>query len=281
LIAALGPGCSTVPKTPYPYGKGIEQPNTLLLRPGEPQFEYGRTNAFIDTVGWILGIPSKIILLDRRVDNHRIRPPTIEALQTYLAQNDLTNVKVRVNQYAPSREWGRLFRNKSVGAGWRYTIGILSMAFYTVLPGRLIGGDSYNPYSNTINLYSDHKAIALHEGGHAKDTAGRKYKGTYSFTYILPFVALYHEAQATSDAVGYMRVERSVEEEKEAFKILYPAYATYIGGSFGTYLMPAEPLVFFAAVIPGHIVGRIKAADVDERRAEESQVPSPMSNVNE
>lgn len=269
MAAALAgaTGCATVP---YRYGRDIEKADTLRLKPGEPQFERGRPNAFIDGVGWVLGIPSKIILLNKKMDNHAISPHTEEALLRYLATNDLRNVKVRINQYAPIREWRRLVRNKSVAWGWRYTLGAITWAFETILPGRLFGGDRYNPYSNTISLFSDHKAVAIHEGGHAKDFAQRTYKGTYAFAYVLPFAALYHEAQATGDAVGYLREERPAGEEKGAYKVLYPAYGTYIGGSFSRYVLP-EWWIYAAAVVPGHVAGRWKATTVDERREEEER----------
>lgn len=255
-------GCATVP---YRYGAHLESHDTLRLRPNEPQIERGRPNAVIDAVGWIVGIPSKIILLDRRVDNHQISDATVEALRAYLHANSITNVKVRVNQYAPGGEWSRLFRNRAVGAGWRYTFGTLSMLFYTLLPGRIFGGDNYNPYTNTINLYSDHKAIAIHEGGHAKDFAPRKYKGTYAFFYMLPLAALYAEARASNDAISYFHAQPSARDETEAYRILYPAYATYLGGE-GVQLIGGYPLIYVGAVIPGHILGHWKGARVAQRR---------------
>lgn len=271
LIAAgwLAAGCAT---TPYRYGQQLESVETLALRPNEPQIEYGRPNAVIDAIGWILGIPSKIILLDHRVDNHRISEETVEALRVYLHANSLTNVKVRVNQYAPGGEWSRLHRNKAVGAGWRYTFGTLSMLFYTLWPGRLFGGDHYNPYSNTINLYSDHKAIAIHEGGHAKDFAPRKYKGTYAFFYMLPLAALYAEARASNDAISYFHAQSFAYDEIEAYRILYPAYATYIGGE-SSRLMAGDPVLYLGALIPGHIIGRWKGSRVLGRRAQRGNMP--------
>lgn len=269
VSGALAVGCAT---TPYRYGQQLESPGTLLLPPDEPQIECGRPNAVIDAIGWILGIPSKIILLDRRVDNHQISEETIETLRVYLHANSLTNVKVRVNQYAPGGEWSRLHRNKAVGAGWRYTFGTLSMLFYTLLPGRLFGGDNYNPYSNTINLYSDHKAIAIHEGGHAKDFAPRKYKGTYAFFYMLPLAALYAEARASNDAISYLHAQPSARDETEGYRILYPAYATYIGGE-SSQLIGGYPVLYFGAVIPGHIIGHWKGAKVPARRAQASDTP--------
>ncbi len=265
ILLLLGQGCATVP---YHYGARPGGAGELALKPGEPQFERGKPNALVDGVGWVLGIPSKIILWNIRMDNHDIGTNTEIALQTYLQRNNLTNVKVRINQYAPGDEWSRLFRNKTVGWGWRYTIGIFSCLYYTLLPQRIFGGDNYSDYTDTINIYSDVPAVALHEGGHAKDFAGRKWKGTYGFLYALPFVALYHEAQATGDAVGYLRDQPEWEAERAAYHVLYPAYGTYVGGSFSEYLVPYT-WVYWAGVIPGHIAGRWKGSTVEERRRSE------------
>jgi len=273
LLLVFCSGCATVP---YRYADRPESAKVLRLRPDEKQIERGRPNAFVDVLGWIFGIPSKIILLDSRVDNHRISPQTELALQEYLQRNAVTNVKVRINQYAPGREWSRLVRNKSVGAGWRYTFGVITTLFYTILPGRLFGGDNYNPFTNTINIYSDHKAIAIHEGGHAKDFAPRKWKGSYAFAYMLPLVALYPESLASSDALGYLHDQPSALDEKEAYKILYPAYATYIGGET-IQMVGGYPIIYIAAVIPGHILGRVKAGHVDERRAARTNAVAVVS----
>ncbi len=200
VIALLSTsGCATVP---YHYGKHLEKEGIYFLPPGEPQIERGEPDEFLDTAGWVWGIPSKIILWNRKVDNHNISQETEDALRIYLAKNDLHNVKVRLNQYDPGGEWARVFKNKLIHPGWRYSLGVLSATFYTLLPGRFFGGDNYNPYSNTINLYSDVPAIALHEGGHAKDFARRENKGTYAAIYLIPFVALYHEAKASNDAIS-------------------------------------------------------------------------------
>ena len=143
----------------------------------------------------------------------------------------------------------------------RYTLGIISVSFYTILPGRFFGGDNFNPYTNTINLYSDDPSIALHEAGHAKDFASRELKGAYSAIYALPFVALYHEAVATSDALSYLLDQNCSEERKDAYNILYPAYSTYIGGNIATF---TSPVLQYVGIIPGHIAGRIASANVED-----------------
>lgn len=252
-------GCAS---TPYEYQTNLVPQPEMSLEEGESQVEWGKEKPFLDGLGWVVGIPGKILLWDRRIDNHHVSPETEAAIATYLEKNNLDQVKVRINQYDPRGEWRRLRNNKSVSWGWRYTAGTLTALHYTLLPGRIIGGDNYNPFTNTISLYSDHAAVALHEGGHAKDFSARKYKGTYAVATSLPVLSLWPESIATNDALGYLRAEENYADEQEAYRVLYPAYATYIAGA-ATPLLPYSDLVIKAgAVIPGHILGRWKANEV-------------------
>src|SRR6478609_1055460 len=144
----------------YAYGDAgnYYTSDTLQAITGE-QIERGQRRPVLDGVGWVLGIPSKIVLWDRRVDNHSVSSETEVAIAEYLAVNDLTSVKLRLNQYAPRDEWRRLVANKAVGPGWRYTFGAIEWVGDAIFPGRVFGGDNYNPYTNTMNIYSDVPAI--------------------------------------------------------------------------------------------------------------------------
>ena len=136
-------GCATVP---YEKGRDIEQVNTLKLTPDESKIERGRPIKLLDFPGhYVFSLPSKLLLLNWKIDNHNISKESEEMLQQYLIDNDLHQVKVRLNQYAPGAEWKRLFKNRSVGAGWRFSFGIISLIEYTIITGRLFGGDQYNP----------------------------------------------------------------------------------------------------------------------------------------
>lgn len=256
-------GCVT---SPYEVNSLANQEYNQRVKPQwtaqNPQIEYGKPNALLDASDWIWpgSLLSKLMLWDRRVDSHDISGKTVQTLQQYLKANQLDSVKVRINQYNPSGEFSRLKRNKGVSPGWRYTAGLISWAGYTLLPGRFFGGDNYNPYTNTINLYSDIDVVSLHEGGHAKDTMSRNYPGTYSFVYAIPLVPLYHEKQATDDALSYARTTASFELEYEGYKKLYPAYGTYLGGA-SAFLTTGEPLSTLAGALLGHLVGRAKAAN--------------------
>jgi hypothetical protein len=225
----------------------------------QPQIQTGKRRPILDGVGWVLGIPGKILLWNHRVDNHNIGPQTENAMARYLNDNGLTTVRVRMNQYHPMDDWRRLVRNDSVGAGWRYTFGAITVLGETLIPGRLFGGDHFNPYTNTIHLYSDVPAIAMHEGGHAKDFARRKWKGTYAAAYVLPIVPLYHESLATNDVLAYLESNGTLDEQADARRVLSPAYGTYVGGAAGTVFPQFSGPLYYGSVITGHIVGRYEA----------------------
>ncbi|MBA4017524.1 MAG: hypothetical protein C0483_10160 [Pirellula sp.] len=258
------PGCSR--QRPYSLGAASQyHTSPKLVAMTTPQIERGKPRPVLDSVGWVIGIPGKIVLWDRRIDNHRVSPATETAVAEYLAANELSGVKVRVNQYAPMEEWRRLRANQSVGWGWRYTFGTFSWLGYTIFPGRIWGGDNYNPYTNTLSLFSDVPAVALHEGGHAKDFSRRTYPGTYAAIYALPVVPLWHEGVATRDALGYLREFGSAEEEREAYTLLYPAYGTYVGGAVGDVIPGVGLAAYCAAVAGGHVAGRVKASRIEPR----------------
>jgi hypothetical protein len=268
MVLTISAGCA---RLPYRYGENLITQDDAALGPDETQFERGRRAPVIDTVGWIVGIPGKILMFDRHVSNHDVSPETEEKLQEYLAKNDLDKVKVRVNQYDPLGEWSRLGRNKSVGWPARYTLGTLSVACYTVFPGRIFGWDQYNPYTNTIYLYSDVPSMAVYEGGYAKDFAGREYKGWYSLAYEVPVVNLWHHGKASNDAMGYLQENASEQETKEGYRTIGPAYA--INASRGLGSVANVPVVL-PAVVAGHAVGQIKAASYEEKTPE---TPEPQT----
>jgi len=253
---------------PYQLGTGrIEKDslNSPTLR--ENQISVGRPNKFLDASDWIWpgSLIGKLLLWDKDVDSHEISEETIEVIRRYIKLNDLRNVKVLINQYSPGIQWRRLFTNRTVGGGWRYTLGLLSVSLYTILPGRFFGGDHYNPYTNTISIYSNDPSIVLHEAGHAKDFGRYEYKGSHAVLYGIPFVSLYYEANATSDTLSYLEEERKLEAQKDAYEILYPAYSTYVPGNYAR-IDPTSPLLLpftILGVAVGHIAGQIASSNVD------------------
>ena len=262
MLSALG-GCAM---GPYHVGsREMYHTAPALVDLTTPQIERGEPRPVLDTIGWVIGIPDKIILWDRRVANHDISLESEAAIAEYLAVNDLSTVKVRLNQYAPLDDWRRLRANTAVGFGWRYTVGTLVWLGETIFPGRVFGYDHFNPFSNTVYVFSDAPAIGLHESAHAKDFARRKYKGTYAAIYFLPGVPLWHEARATRDVLGYLDATSDVEAQAEAYRLLYPAYGTYVGDA-GSNLIPGYGWgIYLGSILTGHLVGRVKANQLLER----------------
>jgi hypothetical protein len=259
-IMVMLSGCHTLsPRAIGPTQTYI--PTELAADPGNP-IEVGRAIKWLDTAGWIWGIPSKVLLWDRRIDNHKITEPTMRATADYLAENSLPHIKVRLNQYAPIEDFHRLRKNKTVAWPYRYTLGLLSVGGEAILPGRLVGGDHFNPFTQTVHLYSDVPAIALHELGHANDFAHRKYQGTYAVAYA--FFPLYHETIASQDAMAFLYERNDRDGIIEANRILYPAYGTYVGNSVARFVPAAGVPIYYGSVLAGHVNGRMLSRQIDD-----------------
>jgi len=222
-----------------------------------PQIERGARRPVIDGIGWVVGIPSKIILWDRRVDNHNISPETEATIAKYVDDTELSNTKVRINQYAPFDEWRRLAANREVAWGWRYTLGLLTWADEAIFPGRIFGGDHYNPYTNTISIFSDAPAIAIKEGSRARDVRSRELPGTYAAVNSLPVVSMWYDTVATKYAFEYIENERP-DVENEGYHLLYPAYGAHLGSDLASFTYVPNLLGAAVGSIPGHIIGRYK-----------------------
>ncbi len=240
--ALLTTGCATVPYV----GQG---PN--------PQIERGQPFFPVDAIGNIVSLPSKLLLLNWRVDNHAISEETERILVEYLKYRpeDLRDLKIRINQWAPFGEFKHLWANKKVAWPYRLLIGLpVTLVFDVLLPGRLLGGDHYNPYTNTVHLYSDLPPIEIHEAGHALDFSKQKYPGTYAALRFLPLADLYQEFKATDEAIAYFIHVGDRKNELSSYKILHPAFGTYVG----RYFTRPYGLIFVAM---GHLHGRKLASD--------------------
>ncbi len=157
-------------------------------------------------MAWFTGIWAKMLMLNSHVNNHDLTAPTKEKLIAYLEENELQDVLIRVNQYDPKGEWRRLRQNDRLAPGYKYTMGMLSLAGYTLFPGRVFGGDEYNPYTNSLYINSDVAAIALHEAAYAKDIHARWFPGTYAFVNEVPMLAMWRHTYGVNDVLGYARV---------------------------------------------------------------------------
>lgn len=267
LLACLAAcGCAT---TPYQYGRfHPESPDGVALQPIE--VEYGKPHKTLDRIGSIIGLPAKILTFNRKTDNHRISPETVEKLQTYLEDNDITDVYVAVNDYAPKDQWRRLRENDRMAPFWRYSAGTLAWVGYTVFPNRIFGGDRYNPYTNTLNLSSDVPALVLAEAAYAKDIHSRRHPGTYALLVNdMPVLSIFRQARAASDVLGYARAKDDWKTEEQGYKVLYPKIGAAAAGTGGPFVPGFGWLLHLGGAAVGHVTGRTVA------RVQKSALPKP------
>jgi len=238
---------------PHPVATADHQPQAVDVEVGQPA-------PLIDGIGWAFGIPRKILLWDRRADNHNVSDTTVGQVAQYIDDRNLHDVKVRVNQYDPGGEWKRLASNKRVGAGWRYTVGAITTLGYTILPGRVFGGDKYNPYTNTLSVYSDAPTLALAEAAYAKDVHQRTLPGTYATAQGLPLVAMWHESLATGEVMHYVSIRGSSEEQEDIRRQLYARYGMELGGVLSGVLTDGSAVFPVVGAASGHAVASIEQA---------------------
>jgi len=225
---------------------------------------------------YLISLPTKLLLWNRHVLDHEMPQQAQLMLEAYLALNRLHSVKVRFNEYAPIDDFRRLTQNSEVGAGYRYTLGLLNWLLYTLVPERVFAGlpivtagDHFNPFTNTIHVYSSDIAILIHEAGHAKDYVRHESKGTsFALLRLLPGVDLLQEADASSDAIRYFYCVHDEKAEIDAYRTLIPAYSTYIAGYFQGGLIVTLPIVF-----AGHVSGYTQS--LEREHALEAAKDSP------
>ncbi|MEL6106330.1 MAG: hypothetical protein AAFU85_09850 [Planctomycetota bacterium] len=212
------------------------------------QLVRGRRIKWLDDTGSFLGFANKIALWDSRADNHKISADTEREILTYLRQNNLNTTLVRSNQYDPMGELKRLIANKRMSAPWKYTFGAYDLMKYTFIPGRLLGGDWYNPFTDSIHIYSDIPSIGLAKAAYAKDVHGRTRPGLYASAQDTPILGLWHEQLANKEVMRYLNRRGSAADIAEAQRILYPDF----GGAVGAQVLGFLPY--------GNVYGRATGA---------------------
>lgn len=269
-LAAASPVCgadSAIGPTPAP-----------IAAPLDIEVEHGERRPVLDGVGWVIGVPSKLVMLDRRVDNHEVSPVTVEETYDYLREHEVDGVLVRVNQYDPWGEWRRLAENDRVGLGWRATVGTLYTLGYSVLPGRVFGGDWYNPFTDTVHLYSDVPALALEQAAQARELRTRSHPGLFSATRLLPLVGLVHEARAKEEVFEHVDQTGDPEAQAEARRVLHPQLGREIGGHAALFVPQGDALLSLGGAAVGHVVGRYQASRIETDGAGDA---APASHTKE
>ncbi len=274
-------GCTV---TPYRYGhhqQSAGECNSSVVSDTEAVFEYGRPNKTLDRLAWVVGMPSRILPLSSKVNNHDISPETTDKLSCYLRENDLSDVLVRVNQYDPKGEWKRLRENPRISPGWKYTFGAGMLVQYTLFPGRVFGGDHYNAYTNTLYVNSDVPALLILEAAYAKDVHDRRLPGPYAAINELPVLETWRLSYGLNDTLGYAQLNDDWELERETYAIVYPVMGieAALGGhsavsSVATLPLLTMPITAIGGAATGHVLGRTTIKRRERERALESESES-------
>lgn len=254
LLCASGCASAT-----YRYGRFHPgKPDGVALQP--VVVEQGRPHKTLDRIGWVVGLPARVMTLNSKTNNHHVSPETIEKLRIYLEQNDLTDVYVAVNDYDPKGQWRRLRENDRIAPFWRYSVGTISWLTYSMFPYRVFGGDEYNPFTNSLNLSSDVPALVLAEAAYAKDIHTHRHPGAYATVSDLPLFSMWRQARATSDVLEYARVQHDWEAEKQAYHVLYPHIGSTAFGPASHFVPVAGPFLSAGGALVGHATGRTVTA---------------------
>ena len=223
-----------------------------------PDVEFGEPRPVVDAIGWLIGIPDKLLLWDRRAKNHNVSRQTVESVSHYMADRGIQGVKVRVNQYDPVGEWKRLVANRRIAAPWKYTAGLVKQAKYILLPGRIFGRDEYNPYTDTLSLYSDIPALGMVEAAYARDVHRRRYPGTYATAQTLPIVSFWHESIATDDVIDYIAIRGTLQQQQETRRDLCARFGVAVGGDLAGVLPDGSCLYNVMGAVTGHTIATIE-----------------------
>ena len=197
----------------------------------------GKEHKIVDTLRSFFSWPEKLLLWNRTVGSGELHEDAEIAVKLALADGGSTSTHISINEYDPKIIWQRTFQNDKTSILSKVTFGTLIALIYTVIPGRLFYGvgDHYNPFADTVVLYSDNLDIALHEAGHAIDFSEKQKNhigpGLYSLARFFFPITLYQEAVATGKAFEFTAEHGASEDVRSSYALLFPAFGTYLAGS--------------------------------------------------
>ncbi len=272
LLMLLASGCAA---PEYHYGRfHPSEPKGSAVQPVE--VVYGQPDKTLDRIGWVVGLPNRILTFNKKTDNHKIAPETVEQLKVYLADNDITDIYVAVNDYNPKKQWRRLRENERISPFWRYSLGTLAWLQYTVFPNRIFGGDRYDPYANSLNLSSDVPALVLSEAAYAKDIHARDYPGAYAaIVNDLPILSIWRKSRATNDVLTYARAKDDWKTEEQAYHVLYAQIGSATLGTVAPFVPGFGHFVMLGGAVAGQATGRTVAYVQNTKR------PKPEESADE
>ncbi len=264
--------CAT---TPYKYGRFSSDTSPAVRKIEVSEGESHKTlDALSDAASW----PVRK-LMPKRPDKRTISDETKEKVLAYLEQNDLADVHVEVRGYSPRRQWRRLGESSVVSPLARYTLGTFSVLGYSVLPGRLLGRNTYSPYTNTLYVNRDEPSLLLHEAAYAKSIRGKPVPDVYAAMARLPILSLGRELEGARDVVAYAQAQDDWDLEQDSYRSVFPHVGSGVTGGASTFVPVwwAGPVMGLAGAAAGNVAGQSVLAR-RERQREEEQMATVTGN---
>jgi hypothetical protein len=176
----------------------------------------------------------------------------------HLREHQMNSVLVRVNQYDPLGEWARLCQNQNIPLGWRMLGGSFTVLKYSLLPGRIFGEDWYNPFTESLHLYSDIPALGINEAVYARQVRDHENPGVYATIKVVPVLGMWHETKSTQKALQYISETGTAKEREEAYRILYPSYGGNWGAGLGSIVPFGSAYMRIVGSIFGHAANGVR-----------------------
>jgi hypothetical protein len=196
--------------------------------------EYAMDDTISRGISFVGNLPSKLLFFSKDIGNYP-RKEVQNHVRKYVVNSNLRNITVRLGHSRVIKDIKRLFKDdklKDISKIGKILFGI---------PTTLIGGigaklsrsDWYNPFTRTAHIYSDVKAVAGHELGHAEDFQNKKYVSLYSLVRRLSPVMLYQEYIASKKSHDNL----SEKDKWQTGRYLFPAFGTYVAASAGAFTL--------------------------------------------
>ncbi len=220
LLISSGSGCARA-FGPYKYGDFADSSYKRGLD-DDPEPLLGDEHKFMDGLRGALDWPYRVVARKPKPASYAPTEAQQQTILSYLEENDLADVQVEFHYFSPSHRWRRLRENQGVASGWKYSFGLLSLAGYTIFPGRVFGTTSYDPYSNCLQVNNNRAYESLEEAAEAKVAHRLRHPGTFlSVVGSIPIVRVYPQLLSSGDIVEYAQQRKDWPLEKKAIEGYY------------------------------------------------------------
>ena len=221
-------------------------------------FHRGQPGPMVNRLAKMADAPTRMIPFGHKPTRHEISAETEQKITAYLEKNGLNDVYVCVNEYDPAGEWKRLKANRRISPVWRYSIGALSLAGYTLFPEPVVCANQYNAFTNRLSVNLDEPIEILYAAASAKDISAQSLPGTYAVITSLPGISTIPRIRATNDVTTFAREEGDWDTEVAVYRHLYPRIGME-GTALAVLVSPLWweiPLIGLGGSGVGHLAGR-------------------------